>query len=137
MGRKSSAALSVATPVKIDQRPLPPGELTADQTEIWIDVVNRMPADWFPAETHPILIQYCRHVCAAKRVAHLIDLCEREKKFDLAKYDFLLKMQDRESKVMSTVATKMRLTQQASYTTQASGTAKRKSGPKPWVIDAA
>lgn len=45
-------------------RPDPPDEyrLSDEQTAEWWSVVNRMPADWFPRETHALLAQFCRHV---------------------------------------------------------------------------
>ena len=34
----------------------------------WCAVVNRMPADWFPRETHGMLVQYCRLIVGARRL---------------------------------------------------------------------
>lgn len=78
----------------------------------WWAVVNRMPADWFPRETHGLLTQYCRHVVNARRVAQLITKCEKQKKLDVTDYNQLLIMQEREGRAISSLATRMRLTQQ-------------------------
>jgi len=36
-------------------------KLTDEQAEEWRAVVSRMAADWFPRETHGMLLAYCRH----------------------------------------------------------------------------
>jgi hypothetical protein len=82
----------------------------------WLAVVNRLPADWFQPETFPMLAQYCRHVVSARRVAQLIDSIESdEERFTTEEYDRLLKMQEREGRAMSSLATRMRMTQQSTY----------------------
>jgi hypothetical protein len=116
-GRTSSASLSVTTaaPVDVIQRPDAPYDLTDEQSEEWWAVVNRMPADWFPRETHSMLAQYCRHVVAARRVSQLIANAEGSDPFDVEGYDRLLKMQEREGRALSSLATRMRLSQQTTY----------------------
>ena len=114
-GRKSAASLEIATvsPVEIVQRPDAPYDLTDEQAKEWWAVVERLPADWFPRETHGMLTQYCRHVVAARRVAQLIANAEKFKAIDVAEYDQLLKMQEREGRAISSLATRMRISQQA------------------------
>ena len=114
-GRKSAASLEIATvsPVEIVQRPDAPYDLTDEQAKEWWAVVERLPADWFPRETHGMLTQYCRHVVAARRVAQLIANAEKSKAIDVAEYDQLLKMQEREGRAISSLATRMRISQQA------------------------
>jgi hypothetical protein len=41
-------------------------DLTEDQAAEWRAVVDRLPNDWFPRETHGMLAQFCRHVCTAR-----------------------------------------------------------------------
>jgi hypothetical protein len=113
-GRQSVAAMSVASVQQV-ARPDAPYELTDEESEEWWAVVNRMPADWFPRETHSMLAQYCRHVVRARRVAQLVAKCEASASFDLKEYDTLLKMAERESRCIASLATRMRITQQASY----------------------
>jgi hypothetical protein len=133
-GRKSAAALSVVgkSPIEATERPRPPSELTTEQKREWVDVVNRLPADWFPRETLGLLSQYCRHVVAARHVAQLIERVEANDELDIEQYDRLLKMQEREGRALSSLATRMRITQQASYD------AKRGKGKpltkKPWDL---
>ena len=136
MARKSVAALSVVGAVGIDQRPAPPSELEDEEAHVWQGVVDRMPATWFSKETFPLLVQYCRHTVTARRVAQMIRQCLADDDFDVELYDTLLKMQGRETRDLSSVATKMRLTQQSVTTDRTAGTAKKKAGLKPWTIDA-
>lgn len=131
-GRVSGAELSVISSQGIEtiRRPDPPSELTDEQSEEWKAVVSRLPADWFPRETHAMLAQYCRHVVGARRVAQLVGKIEAAKEFDLDAYDKALKMQEREGRAISSLATRMRISQQATVRAEKA----RKPSPvaKPW-----
>lgn len=133
-GRKSAASLTVISGDGVVSvgRPEPMG-LTPEQGEVWRKVVNRLPADWFPAETLPLLAQYCRHVVEASRLASMVDQLTSKGQFDLGDYDLLLRMQEREGRAASSLATRMRLTQQATYSARKS-TGKAK-GRKPWDLE--
>ena len=132
-GRTSAAELSVISGGGIEtvRRPEPLAELTAEETDVWHQVVNRLPADWFPAETLPMLAQYCRHTVASRRVAMLIERMQSDAEgFEIKDYDRLLKLQERESRCLASLATKMRISQQTTYDKS------RKKGSvgakKPW-----
>jgi len=127
-GRDSVSELAVVPLSKTD-RPKPPAELTPEQAEEWKNIVNRLPAEWFPKETHGLLIQYCRHMDASNKVASLITSMESNADFDIDEYDKLLKMQEREGRALSSLATRMRITQQATYDPKKK---KGSSGHKPW-----
>ena len=78
-GRKSGAELTLVSAVGIEEtirRPTSPADLSAEQSEEWRAVVNRLQADWFPRETHAVLAQFCRHTVAARLVAQRIDASE-------------------------------------------------------------
>lgn len=130
-GRVSAASLEVAKPVDVEriQRPDAPYDLTDEQSEEWWAVVNRLPADWFPRETHALLSQYCRHVVAARKVAQLIGVSEGAAEFDIAQYDQLLKMQEREGRALSSLATRLRITQQSTVSPK---TKKPVQIKRPW-----
>lgn len=133
-GRKSAASLSVIGPggVETIRRPEPPAELDDEQSQEWMSVVNRLPADWFPRETHGLLTQYCRHIVAARRVSQLIAAHEGQEQIDIDEYDKLLKMQEREGRAISSLATRMRISQQATFDKEKK---KGKGGMrKPWEI---
>ena len=129
-GPVSAAALSVVgSAVTVVRRPEPPGELTEEQAHEWRAVVNRLPADWFQRETHGMLAQFCRHVVAARRIAQLISAHEGTEPFDVVEYDRLLKMQEREGRALSSLATRMRISQHATY----DKTRKKPiEGKRPW-----
>ena len=131
-GRKSSAELTVISGNGVEtlRRPEPPAELSDEQADEWTAVVSRMPGDWFPRETHGLLTQYCRHVVAARRIAHLVAAIEAEPDFDMGAYDKALKMQEREGRAISSLATRMRLTQQTTYDKSKKKPAT--SGKRPW-----
>jgi hypothetical protein len=134
-GRKSAASLAVISSNGIEtiRRPEPPAELTEEQAEEWKAVVNRLPADWFPRETHQLLAQYCRHVVCARRVAQLIGRAEGGREFDIEHYERLLRMQEKESRAISSLATRMRLTQGSTMRPELAR--KPLALPKPWDED--
>lgn len=130
-GRRSTASLTVVSsnPVQAINRPQPPSDLTREQTEEWVAIVNRLPADWFPRETHPVLVSYVRHIVAARHIAQLIAKIEKASAVDIDEYDKLLKLQERETRAITACARSMRLTQQSTYLPT-----KQKPGPveNPW-----
>ena len=145
-GRKSAAELSVVQ--GIPQRPEPPGELTPEQADEWRAIVARMPVDWFGRELWPLLCAYCRHVTNSRHIAALVEVAHKGDLTDrkaLMRYNRLLGMQERQSNVMASLGTRMRLTNQSRYTATSAasrakgGTTGKKlwetpddAGPKPW-----
>lgn len=129
-GRKSSAELSV---VPIDckaQRPPPPADLTPAQAKIWTDIVDTSPAGWF-RDGDVLLGLYCRHVHTGNQLAKLINDCKVDL-HDLQRLGRLLAMRDRETRMMMSLATKMRLTQQARITPRSAGRQMEETGRKLW-----
>lgn len=136
-GRRSAASLSVIAG-SIDGRPKAPADLNKQQADIWERTVANEGADVFKtAALQQLLKEYCRHVVSAQKLAGMIEATERLPQMspdDLADYDKLLKMRDRETKAIADKATKLRLTNQARYTPQAAATAAKKAQTdlKPW-----
>ena len=133
-GRRSAAEQALtkakAAPVVVT-RPDPPTELTDEQCGVWNAVVDSHPADWFGPSAYPVLIQYCRHVVAARRVAQLIEqLVDTADGLNVLQFDKLLATQDRESRAIASLATKLRITPQA--TTNHRGNKVDNSVRKPW-----
>jgi hypothetical protein len=131
-GRVSAASMEVATIGKVEtlQRPDAPYDLTDEQSTEWWAVVNRMPADWFPRETHGMLADYCRHVVKSRRIAQLVDDAESQDAIDVDRLDKLYKMAERESRAASSLATRMRISQQA--TVRAEQARKPAQVERPW-----
>ena len=136
MGTRGPTSLKALQVVTADsptlervERPKPPAELDPEQSAEWRAVVDRMPADWFGRETFAMLAQYCRHTVAARRVAQLIADHESSEDFSVVDYDRLLKMQEREGRAISSLATKMRISQQSAYDKSKK---RQPSARKPW-----
>lgn len=148
-GRSSAAALSVVGPAGIVtvRRPEPPSDLDADTAAEWRAVVNQLPADWFPRETHAILAQYCKHVVAGRDVSNMIT--KLKEKADaipddenplammriVKSLDKLYKMQEREGRAISSLATKMRLTNQSRYDPKKVHKKSTAAAEVPWSDD--
>lgn len=120
-----------------------PSNLTRDEVSVWNGIVSAEPADWFSGSTRPLLVQYCRHIIAARRVAGMIEtlhagveakaVTEQSEVMTVmlaaAKaLDRLQKMQERETRALTSLATKMRLTQQSTRTHRGN----RIESRKPW-----
>lgn len=112
-GRVSAAALSVISSSGIEQirRPAPPASLSGQAADEWKAIVNRMPPDWFPRETHGLLVQYCRLIVRASQIAELMST----KKMSVIEFQRLLRMEQQLSDSLARLATKMRMSQQSTY----------------------
>jgi hypothetical protein len=111
-------------------RPGPPADLTGDQAEVWRDIVASLPADWVSVANAPLMAAFCRHVTAARRIARMIEAGEQSDAFNLDDFNRLLAMQERETRALSTLATKMRLARSAVDDRRKAPTPPR--GPRPW-----
>lgn len=131
-GRKIAALEVVHSPLDKVERQTPPHELNEEEVEVWFTVVNSMPADWFTPPTVPLLAQYCRHAIQAKRVAELIKKATADKNLLVADYNRLLQMQDRESRALSALGTKMRITQKSMISEAGKKTTPHTASHKPW-----
>lgn len=111
MPRPTPASLSIVTPISRAERPKPPADLTPDQRRVWVTVTNGLPADWFRAETLPLLCQYVRHTTASHRLAALVEAAEQADPFDPKTYTELLRAQAKESAILCSLAVKLRISQ--------------------------
>jgi len=135
-GRKSLAEMQIArlsSTIESVHRPDAPYELTDDQSVIWRRIADDLPADWFTPKHTGMLKQYCRHEAQSDRIAQLVEQEMRKKKLDLANYDKLLAMQEREGRAMSSLATRMRITHQALYDKGTKAQSRQVS--KPWEFE--
>jgi len=132
-GRKSQAELSVVRSgtVSAIDRPEPPAELTDEQAEVWLGVVNSLPADWIDPPSLPLLEQYCRHFVSARKIARLLDEMESGQ-FDVMDYDRLLRMQQRETATIKAAGTSLRLFPQ---NTRSAGKTKGRAFTIPSAFD--
>lgn len=134
-GRVSEAERELAhmgvTPIEIQDRPLPPLDFDNREASIWASIVNSMPADWFNIGSIPILTQYVRHTVASQNLASLIaDVTANTEEINVKTYITLLRAQKEESSILASLATKLRITQQAVINKR--GNHKELGNSKPW-----
>ena len=118
--------------IELRKRPPAPEYLTPDQKLTWRRTVDACPVDWFPTETHDVLVEYCQAVEASRKIAL------REQSMDFATADIddlkvIRTMAIKESASISSLATKLRITNQARFDPASAGRKTRDGGAKkPW-----
>jgi hypothetical protein len=127
-GRPSPNLVALRPVETLPRLPAPP-ELSADEAGVFRDVMNSSEGGWFTQANLPLLVQYCRHTIAARRLAELIERAIGQPNTDWGYFASLLTQQRGESALLSTLATKMRLCQQSTRNNR--GNAPR-VGPAPW-----
>ena len=139
-GRKSAAQLAVSrvAPALSESRLPAPTHLSDAEREIWLEVVNDQPASAFTPTHGPLLELYCRHIVQARILADEIMNFDRTWLADddgLKRYDTLLKMQEREGRAASSLATRLRITRQAvDQQTIARAMVNAPKARKPWEL---
>lgn len=135
-GKKSGAELSVApsSVTQVIERPGPFRCLTDEQKMHWVRIVNALPADWFTPENVDNLTQYVRHITHSNRVEQLIQNYYEDPEFSIETLDRLYKMQERESRVLANLGSKMRLPQSAVHSPR-KGKGKQTQIERPWKND--
>lgn len=109
----SSMAVSPSV-IEITERPKPPFYFDDQEASIWTTIVNSMPADWFNVGSIPLLTQYVRHTVASRNLAQLIaDCTSNSEEINVKLYVTLLRAQKEESSVLSSLATKLRISNQS------------------------
>ena len=131
-GRRSASELAIIPfqPKPEVRHPEPPKGLTSDQAQIWRTIVASVQPDWFTPSNSPLLEAYVRHVAASQRIAALIEVEEASDAFNLADFNRLLAMQERESRALASLATKLRISRSAVDDRRKAP--KPPSGPRPW-----
>lgn len=125
-------------PGREERRPPPPEGLTDDQARLWRDIVETEPQELFASEARKHLLRlYVEHATFRANLQGLIDRVPIEKILDPDTedgFERMLRVRDRETKTLVSLATRMRLTNQSRYTPTAAGTAGRNHNPgaKPW-----
>lgn len=128
-GRTPAAELAVVRLADVQPRLDPPESLGPEQVAEWDAVVNRLPAEWFPRETLGLLEGYCNHVVAARQIAEMSEKYLGCENFDIKEFKQLRQMYELETRAASSLATRMRITQQTTYDkSKKKGSVSR----KPW-----
>jgi hypothetical protein len=128
-GKKSVESLSIAT-IAILTRPKAPKDLNKNQRKIWDDVTKTKPPAWFESDCFPLLRAYCIAANRHDKISKEIEL----RSISDPDVKGLMDMEEKQARLLATLGTKMRLTQQSRYTPQAASTANKKaaSGKAPW-----
>ena len=132
------AVAGLVTSVSAEKRITAPLTLGDADREVWLEVVNDQPASAFTPTHAPLLEMYCRHVVQARLIADEIlnfDRAWLASDEGLKRYDILLKLQERESRAASSLATRLRITRQAiDQQTVARSLVNKKPARKPWEM---
>lgn len=137
MAKKSSISLTIV-PSKpgIDLRLPPPESLTDRQKELWEGIVLSKPASWFDHSNSALLSGYVKSIASHEALALRADVIEAtlaNGDGDLKTLNRLHAMIERQSRLIQTFATKLRLTQQSRYTAAKAAVASSgASGVRPW-----
>ena len=105
-GRKSKTDIAMAQ-VTTSERPGPVQGLSDEHKFEWMKIVNASEANRFPPEILPLLESYVRHRVALRRVADLVAQEEASETFSVPVYDKILKMQERESRALASLAVRL------------------------------
>lgn len=117
-GRPSTASLAVVPNLKnfsLVDRPAPPDVLSPEEAKEWRSIAGALPADWFGRETHQLLVQYVRNTVRSNELAAIRQQVYDSEKFDCELYEKLVRLEVQVSMVLTTLATKMRISQQSTY----------------------
>jgi len=114
-GRKSAGELSTGPLVPSPRgRPKPPSSLSPSEKRAWTEIVASLRADWFEPETLPLLADYCRYSELSTRISkELRGIAVSDPRFAP-----LLRQKLAASNWVVRLATKLRLTKQATTSTR-------------------
>lgn len=110
-GRNTQGAMDAAGPAT--QRPEPLSHLTAEQKKVWKRCADSLPPEWFRGETLDLLAEYCEQVSISRKIGKMIrKLPDKDSTNEVEK---LVRLKEKTARVIVTLATKMRMSQQSTY----------------------
>lgn len=130
MPRESASSLQVAPPPALRNLPEPPAGLTELQSSLWHQIVATKTADWWDNSNLPMLRALVVHESAAQVIDQQINSFPADQLYTdegLARYEKLSKVRGVHTGYITSLMTKMRLSQQSRYGARQSDTAARKS----------
>lgn len=134
-GPKSKASLSVVPAPQLDKRLSAPSTFNERQRQLWKAVVDSKSADWFGADNAPLLAAYVKAVDSHERLSQEVERFDLDRLADMdgvKLLDRLQAMQERQARLMQSMATKMRLTQQSKFRETTAAVKSRSGGARPW-----
>lgn len=136
-GKKSGAELiSKAQIVSIDGRLAPPHHLPDSQREVWTDIVNSLPAEWFTRKDYPLFMQLVTHIENAGNIQAALSKFPVDKIGDmeyLKTYEKLTAAHERETRAITALYRTFRITQQSEI--RADKVRTINDTGKPWETD--
>lgn len=136
-GRKSAEALVNLSLVSV-RRPEPPENLNAKQAALWRNIVATKPPDWFLADTLPLLEAYVIAIGLAGALQAELDKFGQTplgNAKNFARFRRLVSMHQQQVKMLTTLATKLRITQQSRFDKNKAASQARNGAPSkalPW-----
>ena len=127
-GLKAKADLAVVK-LKANTLPKPNKGLTREQSAEWRSLVPELVDVSRPR--WPLIEAYCKHTVALRHIGQLITDIAQDDEIVISNYDKLLKMQERESRILSSLAVRLGIAQSTSYE-------RRKRNPTkkaPWQFE--
>ena len=120
------------------KRPDPPADLKERQREIWTAIVNDEPLQHFATKATQLMLRnYCLHIAMAEGITQTISQFPQsalKSEKGLRHLQGLLRARDIEVRAATTLATKLRMTNQSRYSEKTAHTASQNTlkGIKPW-----
>jgi hypothetical protein len=146
MPRSSPEAVSMARYAVEAPKLEPPKDLTREQAQCWRDILADLPADWVTSAVVPLLVEYCRHISYAKKVAEQLDRMRttpltgtEDADSNRATYLEFAELARQESRLISDLGIKLRFCKQTRINSVTAAHARNRlhGGPKPWEFSVA
>jgi hypothetical protein len=125
-------------------QPEPLEELNEDERVEWRKFTTRLPQDWFPTETWPMLAQLCRHICQARWFGQCLQevragILDPTDDDQLDRVERLIRCHDREGKAIVALMVKLRITSQQRIADDGTACRARAEASKqpevpPWMV---
>ena len=116
----------------------PDEALSMAEKVIWEEVISNVPNNFFTPMHKPLLEMYCKHVAQSRllnKELHTLNTDLLKTREGLRHYDKLLRMRERENKMASSFATRLRITKQAVHPATAfRALANQSTDEKPWLF---
>jgi hypothetical protein len=140
MARPSKSELC-ALPLNPRVKPrLPvPATLTPAQAGIWKTTINSLPAEYFPAETAPLLERFCCHTARCRDIEVLLAAVDPAAPDGLARLSLLSRLARAETAAAGSMARALRLTTQSrlkaeTASSRATTYAAKLDAKRPWDL---
>lgn len=139
-GRKSAAsmAISVASP-ELEKLPQPTAYLSPEEDTEWRRIISSRAGDIIGVEAYSLLVEYCRAIVIGNKIAAQLDAFDVSWLADddgLKRFDKLHQIAARNQGVMTTLATKLRISTTSTIRPENASTIMKKGEKKkPWEFD--